>query len=104
MGVNEGRFEKVSETEASRLIDYALAGASPEQLAARTAHRHRARVECDPYPYPASQYGVLRAFVQSKDWAGLIATLKASGLRGLGGAGFPTCMKWQLVRNQPSPV
>jgi NADH:ubiquinone oxidoreductase subunit F (NADH-binding) len=46
---------------------------------------------------------VLRSFVQSQDWTGLIATLKASGLRGLGGAGFPTGMKWELVRNQPGP-
>jgi NADH:ubiquinone oxidoreductase subunit F (NADH-binding) len=46
---------------------------------------------------------VLKSFVQTKDFAGLIATLKASGLRGLGGAGFPTGMKWELVRNQPGP-
>jgi NADH:ubiquinone oxidoreductase subunit F (NADH-binding) len=47
---------------------------------------------------------VLRSFRQSKDWTALIATLKASGLRGLGGAGFPTGMKWELVRNQPGPT
>src|SRR6202030_3818640 len=33
-----------------------------------------------------------------RDWAGAFATLKAAGLRGLGGAGFPTESKWQLVR------
>ncbi len=38
---------------------------------------------------------------QSRDWTGLIAKLKESGLRGLGGAGFPTGMKWELVRAQP---
>jgi NADH:ubiquinone oxidoreductase subunit F (NADH-binding)/NADH:ubiquinone oxidoreductase subunit E len=103
VAVNDQIFEKVSEADASTLIDFALAGASPEQLAARKAHPHVSRVECDPYPDKASQYGVLRSFVQSKDWAGLIATLKASGLRGLGGAGFPTGMKWELVRNQPGP-
>jgi NADH:ubiquinone oxidoreductase subunit F (NADH-binding) len=48
-----------------------------------------------------SRHGVaygMRSFTQSKDWAALIATLKASGLR-LGGAGFPR-LKWELVRNR----
>jgi len=31
----------------------------------------------------------------------VIAALKASTLRGMGGAGFPTGMKWELVRNTP---
>ncbi len=30
-------------------------------------------------------------------------TLDAAGLRGLGGAGFPTGRKWTLVRNTPAP-
>ena len=60
------------------------------------------RIKCDPYPADA-RYGVLRSFVASRDWPGLIARLKESGLRGLGGAGFPTGMKWELVRNQPGP-
>jgi NADH:ubiquinone oxidoreductase subunit F (NADH-binding)/(2Fe-2S) ferredoxin len=33
----------------------------------------------------------------------VIAEMKASALRGRGGAGFPTWMKWQLTRAQPSP-
>jgi NADH:ubiquinone oxidoreductase subunit F (NADH-binding)/NADH:ubiquinone oxidoreductase subunit E len=103
IAVNDQIFEKVTEAGAGTLIDFALAGASPGQLAARKAEPRRARIECDPYPDQTSQYGVLRSFVQSKDWTGLIATLKGAGLRGLGGAGFPTGMKWELVRNQPGP-
>jgi NADH:ubiquinone oxidoreductase subunit F (NADH-binding) len=34
----------------------------------------------------------------------VIATLKESGLRGMGGAGFPTGKKWELVAAQPDPV
>src|SRR4029077_771237 len=34
---------------------------------------------------------------------GALSTLKASELRGLGGAGFPTEMKWQIVRRMASP-
>jgi formate dehydrogenase len=33
----------------------------------------------------------------------LIAGLEHSGLRGLGGAGFPTGRKWRLVRQEPRP-
>jgi formate dehydrogenase beta subunit len=33
----------------------------------------------------------------------VIAALKGSGLRGMGGAGFPTGTKWDLVRQQPGP-
>jgi formate dehydrogenase beta subunit len=103
IAVNDQIFERVSEAEASALIDAALAGRSPEQLATRKREPERVAVRCDPYG-SGPQYGVLRDYVQSKDWPGLIATLKASGLRGLGGAGFPTGMKWELVRNQPGDV
>jgi formate dehydrogenase beta subunit len=33
----------------------------------------------------------------------VIAALEHSGLRGLGGAGFPTGRKWKIVRGEPSP-
>ena len=34
---------------------------------------------------------------------GVIAALEHSGLRGLGGAGFPTGRKWRLVLQEPAP-
>lgn len=34
----------------------------------------------------------------------VIDEVKASGLRGRGGAGFPTAVKWELCRRQPSDV
>ena len=33
----------------------------------------------------------------------VLSTLEASGLRGLGGAGFPMGRKWRIVRSQPGP-
>ena len=52
----------------------------------------------DPYSGP-SDYRAVQQLLESRDFLGTIATLKASGLRGLGGAGFPTGMKWEIVRN-----
>ena len=33
----------------------------------------------------------------------VMATMENSGLRGLGGAGFPTGRKWRIVRGEPAP-
>jgi NADH:ubiquinone oxidoreductase subunit F (NADH-binding) len=53
----------------------------------------------DPYSSAAERYGALRRWV-ADDPARLLAELAASGLRGMGGAGFPTARKWQLVASQ----
>jgi NADH:ubiquinone oxidoreductase subunit F (NADH-binding) len=60
------------------------------------------RLGIDPYESPADRYGAARRLALSKDRDGAIAALKASGLRGLGGAGFPTGVKWETVRNAPA--
>src|SRR5581483_9065762 len=55
-------------------------------------------------PYAGSEtYGALRRLIASRDWDGVIAQLKASGLSGLGGAGFPTGIKWDAVRKERGP-
>jgi hypothetical protein len=45
------------------------------------------RCASDPYG-EGERYQVLKRLVESRDWAATFATLKASGLRGLGGAGY----------------
>ncbi len=55
----------------------------------------------DPYPAGsgvADRYAALRALLAGEVRADdVVATLSASGLRGMGGAGFPTGKKWELV-------
>lgn len=54
----------------------------------------------DPYSRQDEHYGTLRSWIEGggdekkKEAA---ATLKASGLQGMGGAGFPTGAKWELA-------
>ena len=52
----------------------------------------------------AGGYHLLDAcLVGERDREELIEILEHSGLRGLGGAGFPTGRKWRLVRQEPAP-
>ncbi len=44
-------------------------------------------------------FAALTACLQQESREEIIATLKASGLRGRGGAGFPTGLKWELVHD-----
>jgi NADH:ubiquinone oxidoreductase subunit F (NADH-binding)/NADH:ubiquinone oxidoreductase subunit E len=63
-----------------------------------------AALVCDPYREgeDTPHYAVLRDLVASGDLAGVAERLEAAGLRGMGGAGFPTGRKWALVRDQPA--
>ena len=78
-------------------VEAHLAASSPP-VEARPAGPPR-RWETDPYTGPAEHYAGLRELVESRDFDGVIARVSESGLRGLGGAGFPTGRKWELVRS-----
>ncbi len=58
--------------------------------------------KCDPYRTTADRYGTVKALTAGKNDVGAacIAPLKSSNLRGMGGAGFPTGQKWELVAHE----
>ena len=112
-GTNVGHVSclgRCDRAPAAAVNDVIVTGMTPEKLGdlvasmaagARPAHHESApaavSLRTDPYG-DERRYGALRAFVESRDVNGLLKTLKASDLRGLGGAGFPTGMKWDIVR------
>jgi len=60
------------------------------------------RRRIDPYPDASQHYGVLRESLAAGHSSGLCERLERSGLRGMGGAGFPTGRKWALVAKESS--
>ena len=46
--------------------------------------------------------GIAKAYATSPEE--VIATIKKANLRGRGGAGFPTAVKWGSIRNEPCPT
>jgi NADH:ubiquinone oxidoreductase subunit F (NADH-binding)/NADH:ubiquinone oxidoreductase subunit E len=74
-----------------------------EVTAGATDHVHDGHVGFDAYRADGG-YALLRACVggeRSRDDA--IAMMESSGLRGLGGAGFPAGRKWRIVRGEAGP-
>jgi len=86
-------------SELDELVDRVRSG---EALAAPAATPRR-RWPNDPYGEDDDErYGVLRRLLAGELGRGeaVIKSLEESGLRGMGGAGFPTGAKWKLVAAQ----
>ena len=75
------------------------------KLVAARALRHVPEKYLDYQAYrKAGGYALLADCLEGKhDYEELTARMEHSGLRGLGGAGFPTGRKWKLVRAEPEP-
>jgi formate dehydrogenase len=68
-----------------------------------TRHLPEDHIDFDAY-VAAGGYTLLKDCIAGKrDVESVIKTLEDSGLRGLGGAGFPAGRKWRIVRAEPAP-
>ena len=68
-----------------------------------TTHQPEGFIDLDAYKDEGG-YALLKTCIAGEiEVDAVITALEHSGLRGLGGAGFPTGRKWRIVRNEPAP-
>jgi NADH:ubiquinone oxidoreductase subunit F (NADH-binding)/NADH:ubiquinone oxidoreductase subunit E len=100
VAINDRSYRDVTAVQAEALVLTALGGRPLPELPPEPAQTGLA---ADPYRGGA-RYGAVRGLIASRDFEGVIEQLKAAGLPGMGGAGFPAGMKWEAVRNAPGDV
>jgi NADH:ubiquinone oxidoreductase subunit F (NADH-binding)/NADH:ubiquinone oxidoreductase subunit E len=100
LSLNDHIFSGVTPQSAVEMIAAATVGGLPH-------HPPRAPkvkgLKTDPYGGLGGNYDGVRKFVKDRDVKSVLEALKASTLRGLGGAGFPTSTKWEFVRKEYGP-
>ena len=70
----------------------------PDEVKIVTRRFGQGAAEIDRYLELGGYQSAKKCLEQGAEW--IIAEMKASGLRGRGGAGFPTGMKWSFVPKQ----
>jgi formate dehydrogenase len=101
-----GRCEQAPAVQVGQ---QAVPHATPQVVAQRVAQN---QTEPNPLPDAIGMSGYLQTggyqlarqlASDERDTESVIQVLESSGLRGLGGAGFPAGRKWRIVRSQPAP-
>ena len=84
-------------------IDHATVEKVEAAIAAGDTHAHVPDYEAYDAYVAGGGYTELLALRDSGDWEAVQDKVLASGLRGLGGAGFPSGKKWGFVRGNAGP-
>ena len=105
LSINDNCYWGIDESSIRGKIRTALGG---EHLHHQHADRSTIGWKIDPYD-GSPRFDAVRFLVEQKEGSALyegrkdrvIEALKVANLRGMGGAGFPTHLKWGTVRNAP---
>ncbi len=77
--------------------------AAPEHTPSDRRAVTPAYVDYDAYRQDGGYRIIAECLAGKRDPEEIIGRMEHSGLRGLGGAGFPTGRKWRIVRGEPQP-
>ena len=100
ISINDRSYRAMS---PDRLGNYVARLAEEGKIARQPTRRRLNQGQIDPYDHPLAAES-LRKWISSGNSDRIVEVLKASGLCGMGGAGFPTGVKWELVRKTDSEV
>jgi formate dehydrogenase len=101
-----GRCEQAP---AAQVGQQAVAHATAQDVTRLVAENHTQplalphALRFDEYKKAGGYQLALQMAAGLKDHESVIQVMESSGLRGLGGAGFPAGRKWRIVRSQPGP-
>ena len=84
-------------------IDHATVAKVEAAIAADDTHAHVPDYEAYEDYVKSGGYAALLSLRDGGDWEAVQEQVLASGLRGLGGAGFPSGKKWGFVRGNAGP-
>ncbi len=84
-------------------IDHATTDKVRDAIAGGHTHAHIPDYETFASYAAAGGYETLASLREAGDWEAVQEQVLSSGLRGLGGAGFPSGKKWGFVRANPGP-
>ena len=107
--VNVPCLGRCEQAPAAQVGQQAVSLATTEKVTRLVAKKHTQplalphALRYDDYQKAGGYQLALQVAAGLKDHESVIQVLESSGLRGLGGAGFPAGRKWRIVRNQPGP-
>ena len=107
--INDRYYNEMNLAAITTLVDREIADLDPNHPDAPHPHSTAPRsmeergmvIRCDPYPDRASRYQVFKDLLKKENVDEVMETLKGGALRGMGGAGFPTYIKWDATRKSP---
>ena len=107
--VNVPCLGRCEQAPAAQVGQQAVSVATTEKVARLVAENHTQplalphALRYDAYKNAGGYQLALQVAAGLKDHESVIQVLESSGLRGLGGAGFPAGRKWRIVRSQAAP-